>query len=177
MDEIQGFIIRGETHDDHDEISLVNDLAFNGKNEGELVRCLRKRTEFISRLSLVAEYEGAIIGHILFYPLYIVSEKERIQTLSLGPMSVRPGFQNKGLGSCMITSGLKIAEEMGFNSVVVLGHPRYYPKFGFRKASKWKIVPNFDAPDEAMMALEIRKESLNFGGGTIDYPPEFFDTI
>jgi predicted N-acetyltransferase YhbS len=92
-------------------------------------------------------------------------------------MSVRPGFQNKGIGGELIKEGLKRAVEFGFKSVLVLGHPTYYPKFGFKKASRWMIKPGFDAPDEAFMAIELEKGSLDFGGGTLEYPSEYLDAI
>ena len=170
-------IIRKETKNDYDQISLVNDLAFSQKQEGELIVNLRKRTEFLSGLSLVAESDNKIIGHILFFPVYIKSENNRIQTLSLAPMSILPGYQNKGLGGSLVNSGLRIAIELGFTSVVVLGHPKYYPKFGFKKASKWKIKAPFDVPDEALMAIELKSGVLNFGGGIIEYPDEYLTAI
>ena len=174
---MNGVTIRKETSRDYDQISLVNDMAFNHKQEGELILNLRKRTEFLPELSLVAEFNDKIVGHILFFPITILSESDKIQTLSLAPMSIMPGFQNKGLGGDLIMAGLKVADEMGFTSVVVLGHPRYYPKFGFKKASKWKIKAPFDAPDEAMMAIELKNGSLGFGGGTIDFPEVYYAAL
>jgi predicted N-acetyltransferase YhbS len=72
---------------------------------------------------------------------------------------------------------LKRAGELGFESVLVMGHPKYYPKFGFRKASWWKIKADFDVPDESLMAIELKKGSLGFGGGIIDYPAEYLDAL
>ena len=166
-------IIRKESSLDYDRISKVNDLAFVQKQEGELIVKLRMRKEYIPELSLVAEFNGNIIGHILFFPIYILSGDDKIQTLALAPMSIIPGFQNKGLGGDLIMAGMKAANELGFTSVLVLGHPKYYPKFGFKKASKWKIKAPFDVPEEAMMAIELKNGSLNFGGGIIDFPPEY----
>ena len=174
---MDGVNIRKETSGDYDQISLVNDMAFNKKHEGELIVNLRKRPEFLPELSLVAEHNEKIIGHILFFPISVLSENDKIQTLALGPMSIMPGYQNKGVGGDLIMAGLKAADEEGFTSVLVLGHPRYYPKFGFKKASKWKIQAPFDAPDEAMMAIELKNGSLGFGGGTIDFPQEYYDAL
>jgi putative acetyltransferase len=176
-DILNGLVIRSETTGDHDQITIVNDLAFNGKQEGELIIRLRKREQFIPELSLICESNGTIAGHILLFPIQILSGNEKHPTIALGPMSVRPGFQNKGIGGELVKEGLKRAGELGFESVLVLGHPKYYPKFGFRKASKWKIKPDFDVPDEALMAFELRKGSLDFGGGIIDYPAEYLDAI
>jgi predicted N-acetyltransferase YhbS len=172
-----GVFIRKSTSCDYENISKVNDLAFNRKQEGELIVNLRKRPEFMADLSLVAEFENKIIGHILFFPIHILSESLKISTLSLAPMSVMPDYQNKGLGENLIKTGLIKAGELRFSSVVVLGHPKYYPKFGFKKASTWKIKAPFDAPDEAMMAIELKPGSLDFGGGVIDFPEEYYQAL
>jgi putative acetyltransferase len=169
--------IRKETPLDYNNISIVNDQAFNKKNEGELVMNLRNRAGFLPELSLVADYKGKIIGHILFFPISILSGSESIPTLCLGPMAVLPGFQNKGIGGDLIREGLSAAAVMGFNSVLVLGFPKYYPKFGFARASKWKIKAPFEVPEEAMMAMELKKGSLGFGGGTIEFPQEYYAAL
>lgn len=169
--------VRTETDADCDTITRINDLAFCRKQEGELVLNLRKRPEFDQRLSLVADAGREIVGHILFFPVVINSGSGINSTLSLGPMSVLPEYQKKGIGGALIINGLKKAQKLGFKSVVVLGHPQYYPKFGFSRASAWKITAPFEAPDEAMMAMELVPGSLDFGGGEISYPPEFFDAI
>jgi predicted N-acetyltransferase YhbS len=85
--------------------------------------------------------------------------------------------QNQGIGGELIRAGLKRAKELGFKSVIVLGHPEYYPRFGFRKASEWNIKDPFGAPEAAMMATELEKGSLDFGGGIIEYPEEFYETV
>jgi putative acetyltransferase len=170
-------LIRQETSNDYEGISMVNDLSFGGKEERELIINLRKRPEFIEDLSLVAVADNLIIGHILFFPIFIVTEDKKYQTLSLAPMSVMPGFQKKGTGGDLIRAGLNKANKMGFDSVVVLGHPEYYPRFGFLKASKWSIRASFDVPDEAMMAMELKPGSLNLGGGIIDYPEEYYAAL
>ena len=90
-------------------------------------------------------------------------------------MAVIPKYQKKGIGGKLIAAGLKKAKEFRFRSIVVLGHPNYYQKFGFTKASDWNIKVPFDAPDEAFMALEIDKGELHNKAGIIEYPPEFMD--
>jgi predicted N-acetyltransferase YhbS len=91
-------------------------------------------------------------------------------------MAVNPLYQKKGVGGTLIKAGLKKAKELGFGSVVVLGHPEYYPRFGFRKASEWQIQEPFGVPDEVMMALELIEGGLGANGGMIDYPEEYFMT-
>ena len=129
--------IRIEGKDDYDQITEVNNLAFNQTNEGILISKLRETDKFIPGLSLVAELRKKIIGHILFYPLDIISGEKRSEILSLAPMAVLPEFQRKGIGKKLVIQGLKKSEALGFKAVVVLGHPEYYPKFGFERASKW----------------------------------------
>jgi putative acetyltransferase len=146
--------IRPETAQDLAKITEVNNLAFGQKNEGMLVEKLRQTDRFISELSLVAELEGRIVGHVLFYPVIIRSVDSEFLSLSLGPMAVIPELQRQGIGSRLVTEGLAAAARLGHRSVIVLGHPDYYPKFGFKPASRWNIKAPFDAPDEAFMALE-----------------------
>lgn len=166
-------LIRPETERDYRRISRVNDLAFGQKNEGILVEKLRQSDLFISQLSLVAEADSDIAGHILFYPVYIHSTRARYQCLSLAPMSVVPGYQRRGIGSQLVREGLKAAGELGFESVIVLGHPEYYPRFGFKPASRWHIKAPFEVPDEVFMALELTDNALANISGTVRYPEEF----
>lgn len=100
-----------------------------------------------------------------------------VKTLSLAPMAVLPDYQGKGIGGSLIKAGLKKAEILGFQSVVVLGHHEYYTRFGFRKAGDWNIKEPFGVPDEVMMALELKEGSLCFGGGMIKYPEEYYAAI
>ena len=172
-----GILIRKEANDDFKAIKDVNDLAFGQNQEGDLIDKLREKAEFSGELSLVALLGDKIIGHILFFQVSIISEKVISASLSLGPMAVLPDYQNKGIGGELIRAGLNKAKELGFKSVVVLGHPEYYPRFGFRKASEWNIKDPFGAPEEAMMAIELEKGSLDFGGGIIDYPEEYYEAV
>jgi len=169
--------IRPEKEEDFAKITEVNDLAFEQKNEGILVERLRKTGRFISELSLVAELEGKIVGHILFYPVTIRSVDSEFLSLSLGPMAVVPELQSLGIGSQLVSEGFQAAKRLGHRSVIVLGHPDYYPRFGFKPASRWNIKVPFDAPDEAFMALELVKDELSGKSGTVEYPEEFQDAV
>jgi predicted N-acetyltransferase YhbS len=95
--------------------------------------------------------------------------------LALAPVSVVPEHQNKGIGSALISESLKIAKEIGFKSVIVLGHDKYYPRFGFKPASTWGIKAPFDVPDEFFMALELGDGALEDISGTVVYSKEFFE--
>ncbi len=91
-------IIRPEIPKDYEQITKINDLAFNQPNEGLMISTLRKNKKFISELSLVVEIDSKVVGHILFFPLNIISEEKRFEVLSLAPMAVLPEYQNKGIG-------------------------------------------------------------------------------
>jgi len=165
--------IRPEMIDDYASITEVNDLAFGQKNEGQLILRLRGTKKFIPGLSLVAEIEGRLVGHILFYPIEIRSEGKVFPSLALAPMAVLPEYQKQGIGSRLVKEGLKKARKLGFKSVIVLGHAAYYPRFGFEPASRWGIRPPFEVPDDVFMALELVREGLKGVQGVVVYPPEF----
>lgn len=171
-------VIRSETPKDFEQIIIVNDLAFKQPNEGLMISALRKNSKFIPELSLVAEIDSKIVGHILFFPLNIISGEKSYEVLSLAPMAVIPEYQKKGIGKKLVTEGLKKSKEMKFKAILVLGHPTYYPKFGFEPASKWNIKPPInDVPDEASMALELLEGFLRYKAGVIEYPAEYYEAL
>ena len=170
-------IIRKENPSDYTGITKVNDLAFNQPNEGLLVEKLRKNPEFIPAMSLVAEMDGKIIGHILFFPIRIFGGLVYYKSLSLAPISVLPQHQKMGFGTQLVKHGLIVAKKAGFESVIVLGHPWFYPKFGFVPASRYGIVSPFAAPDEAFMALELVPDALKESSGMVEYPIEFEEFV
>jgi len=163
--------IRPERPGDYDKIDEVIEAAFNQRNEAVLVRKLRGTKEFVPGLSLVATADNGIIGHILLYPITFTGGV----TLVLAPMAVKPELQKRGVGKKLITEGLKKAAENGYGSVIVVGHPEYYPKFGFEKASKCGLRMSFDVPDEAFMAIELKKDSLKGKGGLIELPQPYLE--
>ena len=165
--------IRSETTNDYSKITEINIRAFNQYNEARLIENLRKKKDFIADLSLVAEYNNRLVGHILFYPISIIGKGKKYSSLALAPMSVLPEYQNKRVGSKLIKKGLKIAKNLGFKSVIVLGYPEYYSRFGFEKASKWNIKPPFDVPDDAFMAIELVDNGLKNVSGIVEYPEEY----
>jgi predicted N-acetyltransferase YhbS len=169
--------IREETEYDYPKIREVNDLAFGQENEGRLIEKLRQTENFIPELSLVAEINNEVVGHILFYPVLIRSDSSKFQSLSLGPMAVTPEHQRQGIGSQLVKEGLEAAKTFGHRSVIVVGHPEYYPRFGFKPASQWKIKVPFDVPDEAFLALELVSGELKGKSGTVEYPEEFNEAI
>ncbi len=166
-------IIRPETEKDFTSITKVNDLAFGQSNEGRLIEKLRKTPEFVSDLSLVAVYNQQIVGHILFYPITINDGNTKYTSLALAPMSVLPEYQKKGIGSELVKQGSNKARDLGYGSVIVLGHAEYYPRFGFKLAGLYGIKPPFDVPDNVFMAIELTEGALKNVKGTVEYPQAF----
>ena len=165
-------IIRQEKKEDFNSIYEINKQAFKQQDESELIERIRASKHFVPELSLVAEENGKIIGHILFSKIKIIGEQE-YESLALAPMAVLPDFQKQGIGGRLIKEGLIKARELGFNSVIVLGHKDYYPRFGFERASKWNIKCPFEVPDEAFMAIELNIGALAEKSGVVEYPKEF----
>ncbi|MBQ11153.1 MAG: GNAT family N-acetyltransferase [Planctomyces sp.] len=163
--------IREESPEDVPEICRVLDQAFGQEGESRLVEELRLRSAIT--LSLVAIQENQVVGHILFSPATIVSEDTSFDALGLGPMAVLPEHQNKGVGSELVRAGLRRCADAGHEIVVVLGHPEYYPKFGFKIGNLLGIRCEFDVPDEAFMVTELREGALTGRTGVVRYQLEF----
>lgn len=167
--------LRKETPDDFKEVFEVNQMAFGQDNEAKLVDALRSNPAvFVPELSIVATEDHKIVGHILYTKINIKDDKGNIyESLGLAPMAVRPALQKKGIGGQLIKKGLEVAKDLGFKSVIVLGHENYYPKFGFEPAVKWNIKAPFDVPSNAFMAIELEQNGLKSISGTVIYPKEF----
>jgi predicted N-acetyltransferase YhbS len=168
-------IIRKETRNEYNTIQNLVIKAFNGNSESKLIEKLRNKPDFIPELALVAEFNSIIVGYILFYPVKIIDNIQEFKTLALAPMCVLPGYQNKRIGSKLINEGCRIAFESGFESVVVLGNPKYYSKFGFKKASEFNIAPPSDDWISAFFIKELKVNSLNGIKGIVEYPQEYFE--
>lgn len=165
--------IRQEQFRDFEAVFQINKQAFAQDAEAKLVDALRNSDAFLPELSLVAELDNQIVGHILFTKIQIVNGDDSYESLALAPMAVLSDYQKQGVGGALIREGLKRAMELGFTSVIVLGHEHYYPKFGFEPASKWGIKAPFVVPDEVFMAIELIPNALENVNGNVEYPKEF----
>lgn len=168
-------IIREAHNDELNEIKKVVAAAFEREDEANLVQAIYDSPYFETKLSLVAELNGQIVGHILFSRILIHTKEGDRTSLALAPVSVLPAFQNQAIGAELITEGLKRCAELGFGHVVVLGHPNYYPRFGFVPASTKNIKAPFDVPDEAFMVCELVPDALADIEGMVLYPAAFLD--
>lgn len=165
--------IREETSQDREAVYSIHERAFQQDNEARLVNALRGSTAFVPGLSLVAMLNQQVAGHILFTRILINQDASAHESLALAPVAVAPEHQRQGIGSALIKAGLQKAAELGYGSVIVLGHAGYYPKFGFRPAASWKIKAPFDVPENLFMALELRPGALQDISGTVVYAKEF----
>jgi putative acetyltransferase len=165
--------IRPETAEDYAAIHEVNALAFGREVESRLVEALRELPEFIPGLSLVAIDAGRVVAHILFSPMIIETKDGVVPALALAVLAVRPEFQNQGIGSQLVRDGLEECRRLGHKIVVVVGHPAYYPRFGFSPARARGLEAPFPVPDEAFLVLELVRGALDGITGVVQYPPPF----
>jgi putative acetyltransferase len=164
-------IIRPETTADHPAIRDVNRTAFGGEGEAQLVDALRAGG--YARVSLVADENGRVVGHILFSALVIATPQGSVEALSLAPMAVVPSHQRQGIGSKLAAAGLRACQEAGHRIVIVLGHPEFYPRFGFSAELAERLTAPFSGP--AFMALVLVPGALDGVDGEVRYPPPFSD--
>jgi putative acetyltransferase len=163
-------LIRSEKEEDVAAVHALNTAAFASAAEADLVDALRQQAHPV--VSLVAEDNGSMVGHILFSPIAL-SGHPGLRIMGLAPMAVAPARQNQGIGSALVRAGLERCRELGFGAVVVLGHPRYYPRFGFCPAARFGLRCEYDAPDEAFMAVELQPRYLRGKSGTVRYHVAF----
>ena len=166
-------ILRKETPDDYGQVARVIEMAFCQKNEATLVEKLRQNPKYNANLSLVADYKGHIIGHILFFPIVIRTGESEKESLALAPLCISPEFQKMKIGGRLIQYGLRTAKNTGYTSVIVIGHPEYYSRFGFAPARKWGIVAPFEVPEDAFLGIELEEDALLNAAGIVEYPIEF----
>jgi len=163
-------IVRAEDKDDFVDAQSILLSAFPEEGESKLVSRLRENAQPI--ISLVAEIDGKLVGHILFSPVTLDS-KPVLQLMGLAPMAVLPSHQRQGIGSALVEAGLAQCRLMQYGAVVVLGHPDYYPKFGFSASTNFAIKSEYDVPADVFMIVELTNNYLIGCSGTISYHKEF----
>lgn len=151
------------------------DQEYSDHKEHFLVEKLRKSEAFVPELSLVAEIENNIVGHILLTEIKIKTSDDEITSLALAPVSVLPEFQGKGIGGKLIKEAHQRAKDLGYQSIILLGHENYYPRFGYKLAEEFGISLPFDVPTENCMAIELQPDSLKNINGEVVYPKEFYE--
>lgn len=172
--------IRQETSADYPIVFDLIEQAFHDeilsdKREQFLVERLRKSDGFIPELSLVAEVNRQIVGYILLTKINIETDKGNTISLALAPVAVLPDFQKQGIGGQLIKEAHRMAKELGYESIILLGHENYYPKFGYQPLHHFNISLPFEAPKENCMAIELVPDALKNKEGKVLYPKEFFE--
>jgi putative acetyltransferase len=161
--------IRPEAPSDHAAVHDVNVAAFGREVEARLVAMLRNQARPL--VSLGAEDAGTVVGHIMFSPVSLGGFAGLM--MGLAPMAVAPARQRGGIGSALVRAGLECCREIGAAAVVVLGHPDFYPRFGFMPAARLGLSCEYDVPAEAFMAMELEPSGLRGAAGAVSYHPAF----
>ncbi len=167
--------IREERPEDIEEIRALNFVSFGRSQEGALVDALRSNGGV--SLSLVAMLGERVAGHALYSPVSIPRGKEKMIGAGLGPMAVLPELQRRGIGSQLIRAGNDTLRTRGCPFVVVLGHPEYYPRFGFCPASANGIRCGWRVPDNAFMILSLDPSKISGATRVAKYRDEFLEVL
>jgi putative acetyltransferase len=165
-------LIREECPEDAEAIRAVNVAAFGSNSEADLVNALRRDAAPV--VSLVAQDDAEIVGHIMFSPVTLASAPGLV-LMGLAPMAVVPSRQRQGIGSLLVQDGLVRCRNLDTAAVVVLGHPEYYPRFGFVPAATASLRSEYDVPEDVFMVLALREGALRGLSGTIQYHRVFQD--
>jgi putative acetyltransferase len=161
--------IRPERPADAVEVRAVLTAAFPTDAEARLVERLRLRDPY---LALVAESNGVVIGYVGFSAVALTEPDHPHRGVGLAPVAVRPDHQRHGIGVALVNAGLDACRRAGWPFAVVLGHPAYYPRFGFRPAAEFGLRNEYGAGDE-FMAVELAPGSLPPAGGLVKFGPDF----
>lgn len=173
--------IRKEESKDYKEVFNLIENAFKNEEytdhkEQFLVERLRNSESFVPELSLVAEIDGQIVGYILLTKIKIINDNlQETASLALAPVAVLKKYQGKGIGGKLIQKAHQKAKELQFSSVILLGHEKYYPRFGYKMTKNYGIKLPFEVPDENCMLIELTEKALKDVKGMVEYSKEFYE--
>jgi predicted N-acetyltransferase YhbS len=152
------------------------DLYKPGCCEHLIVHKMRKVPAFVKELSYIAEEENSIVGSIIYSKAKIICDQTKeYEVLCMGPISVLPFYQNKGIGSLLMKRSIEKAKELGFRAVIIFGNPDYYKRFGFINAENYNIKTSTGDNFDAFMVLELTNGALNGIFGKF-YEDKVFET-
>jgi len=169
--------IRREEESDKQRILEITRLAFESDGEPKLLERIWKSEDYIPELSLVAVDDGQVVGHIIFTVMKIVTDDEDIPALCLGPISIVPERQRQGIGGDLMRHGMAECQRLGHHIIVLVGHPDYYPRFGFKSAGERGLSLKIEAPPEAFMVYEGISGALDGVTGTVVFSSTFDEML
>ena len=169
---MEGITVRSESTDDLRAIDVVNLSAFEGEEEAKLVADLRKLPDYSADYSLVAEFNGRLVGHLMLTPGQLTFNGEKTPVLLLAPMSVVPSQSHRGIGTELVEAAISLGKEKGFAAIIAAGQPDYYARLGFEPCSKQGIQCNLPVPEDRVMMIELDANAIS-EGGMVNYSSPF----
>ncbi|MFI5393943.1 MAG: GNAT family N-acetyltransferase [Candidatus Binatia bacterium] len=163
--------IRPELSADHERVFAIHETAFERSNEATLVSLLRSCTS--PQLSLVAEVDGRVVGHVFFSPVFIDSSTGAPPAAGLAPLAVDPEFQGCGVGSALVRAGLRRCPELGWQAAFLVGDPAYYSRFGFVLAATLGLHYRNEAFDPVFQVVEFMTGALRACQGRVRFHDAF----
>ncbi len=168
---LENLHVRDEQPGDHADVRHINEAAFETPAEASLVDALRQSASPL--VSLVCTSDAQLLGHILFSPVSV--DGRTGPWMGLAPMAVAPQVQHQGIGTALVQAGMARCKAIGITGIVVLGHPDYYPSFGFRPAHTLGLTCVYDVPPQVFMAYELVAPGFDGCSGLVRYHRAFDD--
>ena len=172
---MNNLLIKPESPAEQEAIWMIHRAAFGRSAEADLVNAIRNAGQMT--LSLVARSKEMPVGHILYSPVSLETNPQHYRVWGLGPIAVLPEYQRQGVGRQLIKTSLEQCKGFGVDTVVLLGHTSYYPKFGFEPASRYGLKFKGEDFGDAFMVLELRKGALASLAGAVHYVPAFDESV